>query len=75
MTNVGILIENDPTLKAYARCPVGEPFKRLLVHAIKIHVRVGASTCVLVKFHDKKDGVISTVNLGNSAYLILRPSN
>ena len=45
--------------------------KELLVDAVKKNQEVGSCTCVIVTL-DKESPVISTVNLGDSGYMILR---
>ena len=45
--------------------------KELLVDAVKMNQEVGSCTCVILTL-DKQSPVISTVNLGDSGYMILR---
>lgn len=46
--------------------------KALLVDAVKDNRETGSCTCVIVTL-DQRESIISTVNLGDSGYIIVRP--
>ena len=46
----------------------------MLVDSVKDNRYKGSTTCVLAKFDTGRENVIKTTNLGDSGYLILRPS-
>lgn len=48
--------------------------KQLLVDAVKKNQQIGSSTCVLAKFDNERGNVIRTTNLGDSGYMLLRPT-
>jgi protein phosphatase PTC7 len=48
--------------------------KQVLVDSVKDNRYKGSTTCVLAKFDTSRENVIKTTNLGDSGYLILRPS-
>ena len=48
--------------------------KQILVDAVSINPHTGSSTCVLAKFDTSRDNYLKTTNLGDSGYLLLRPT-
>lgn len=51
-----------------------QELKQVLVDSVKDNKYKGSTTCVLAKFDTGRENVIKTTNLGDSGYLILRPS-
>ena len=52
----------------------GEELKNILVEAVKAHTRLGTSTAVLVKFDTQRQNFLKASNLGDSGYVIFRPT-
>ena len=48
--------------------------KQLLVDAVNKNQQIGSSTCVLAKFDNERGNVIKTTNLGDSGYMLVRPT-
>lgn len=52
-----------------------QELKQVLTDSVKSTSYQGSSTCVMVKFDTSRKDVIKTTNLGDSGYMILRPSS
>lgn len=55
------MFDGDPSLN----------LKKILIESARKNTFMGSSTCVLLKFDNRRDNTIKTTNLGDSGYIIL----
>ena len=50
-----------------------EQLRLVLYDSVKVNKNTGSSTCTIVTFKKGEPNMISTLNMGNSGYLLIRP--
>ena len=45
-----------------------------MIESVSMNLETGTSTCVLLKFDTERQNFIKTTNLGDSGYVLFRPT-